>query len=480
MSSFAEYARYDAIGLAELIRRRQVSTAEVLEAAIARIERLNPSINAIIRPMYGQARKQVARGLPNGPLAGAPYALKDLGALYVGVPTTNSSRLCASDPPADHHSTITERLLSAGLVIVGKASTPEMGLCMTTEPVLHGPTRNPWNMAYSAGGSSGGSGAAVSSCMVPAAHGSDGGGSLRVPSSNGGLFGYKPTRARTPAGPDMGEGWSGLSIEHAVTRSVRDSAAILDATQGPAPGDPYAAPQRDRPFLSEMGEDPGRLRIALTTKGKLGETIDPECTQAAKNAARLCESLGHEVVEAAPDYDAEAVRWALKIIITSNMANVLAMVGRARERPVGDGEVERVTWQWAEEGKRMSGADYARAVQVLHATGRRVASFFDRFDVALSPTLASPPLKLGVVNMMRNDPEAFFDDLFDRLPFTPLYNVSGGPAMTVPLHWTASGMPVGVQFGGDFGDDATLFRLASQLETAQPWIGRFPATMARP
>lgn len=480
MAGFAEYARYDAMGLAELIRSKQVSAAEVLDAAIARIERLNPGINAIIRPMYDEARKQVARGLPKGTLAGAPYALKDLGALYAGVPTVNCSRLCANDPPADHHSTITERLLSAGLVILGKTATPEMGLCMTTDPVLYGPTRNPWNLEYSAGGSSGGSGAAVSSCMLPAAHGSDGGGSLRVPSSNGGLFGYKPTRARTPAGPDAGEGWSGLSLEHAVARSVRDSAAILDATQGPAPGDPYFAPQRDRSFLSEVGEEPGRLRIALTTKGKLGEAIDPECIQVARDAARLCESLGHDVVEAEPDYDAEAVRWALKVIITSNMANVLATVGRARKRAVVEGEVERVTWQWAEEGKRMSGADYARAVQVLHATGRRVAAFFDRFDAALSPTLASPPLKLGVVNMMRNDPEAFFDDLFDRLPFTPLYNVTGGPAMTVPLHWTASGMPVGVQFGGDFGDDATLFRLASQLEAAQPWIGRFPATMARP
>ena len=478
MTGFAEYPRYDAIGLADLVRRKEVSAEEVLEAAIARIERLNPKINAIIRPMFEQACKQVARGLPNGPLAGAPYALKDLGALYAGVPTVNCSRLCANDPPADHHSTITERLLSAGLVILGKAATPEMGLCMTTESVLYGPTRNPWNMEYSAGGSSGGSGAAVSSCMLPTAHGSDGGGSLRVPSSNGGLFGYKPTRARTPAGPNAGEGWSGLSLEHAVARSVRDSAAILDATQGPAPGDPYFAPQRDRPYLSEMGEDPGRLRIALTTKGKLGEAIDPECVQAAKNAARLCESLGHEIVEAEPDYDAEAVRWALKVIITANMTNLLATIGQARGRVVGTDEVERVTWQWAEDGKRMTGADYARAVKVLHQTGRKLASFFSNFDVALSPTLASPPVKLGVVNMMRNDPEAFFDDLFDRLPFTPLYNVTGGPAMTVPLHWTSSNMPVGVQFGGDFGDDVTLFRLASQLESAQPWIGRFPATMA--
>lgn len=478
MAGFAEYARYDAVGLADLIRRKQVSAAEVLDAVIARIERLNPAVNAIIRPMYDEARAQVARGLPDGPLAGAPYALKDLGTLYAGVPTLESSRLFAASPPADHHSTITERLLAAGLVIVGKASTPEMGLCMTTEPVLHGPTRNPWNMAYSAGGSSGGSGAAVSSRMLPAAHGSDGGGSLRVPSSNGGLFGYKPTRALTPAGPDMGEGWSGLSLEHAVARSVRDSAAILDATTGPAPGDPYAAPPRVRPFLSEVGMAPGRLRIALATKGKLGEAIDSECVQAAKNAAHLCESLGHHVVEAEPDYDAEAVRWSLKVIITSNVANVLALAGRARGRAVAEGEVERVTWQWAEEGKRMSGVDYAHAVQVLHATGRRVAAFFTRFDAALSPTLASPPLKLGVVNMMRNDPQAFFDDLFDRLPFTPLYNVTGGPAMTVPLHWSASGMPVGVQFGADFGGDATLFRLASQLEAAQPWIERFPAMAA--
>lgn len=478
MAGFAEYERYDAIGLAELVRAKQVSASEVLEAAIARIERLNPKINAFIRPMFAEARAQAARGLSDGPLAGAPFAMKDLGALYKGVPTTNASRLFAHEQPAGHHSTITERILSAGLVVLGKTNTPEMGLCMNTEPVLHGSTRNPWNLEYSAGGSSGGAGAAVSSCMVPAAHGSDGGGSLRVPSSNGGLFGYKPTRARTPAGPDAGEGWSGLSLEHAIARSVRDSAAILDATQGPAPGDPYYAPQRDRLFLNERQEEPGRLRIALTTKGKLGETIDPECVQAAKNAARLCESLGHDVVEAEPDYDAATVRWALRVIITSNVANVLAMTGKARGKPVGDGEVERVTWCWAEEGKRMSGIDYARAVQVLHETGRRVAGFFGRFDAALSPTLASPPLKLGVVDMMRNDPEVFFDDLFDRLPFTPLYNVTGGPAMTVPLHWTDAGMPVGVQFGGDFGDDATLFRLAFQLEKAQPWIQRFPATAA--
>ena len=257
MTGFAEYARYDAVGLADLIRRRQVSAGEVLEAAITRIEHLNPKINAIIRPMYDQARKQVARGLPDGPLAGAPYALKDLGALYSGVPTVNCSRLCANDPPADHHSTITERLLAAGLVILGKASTPEMGLCMTTEPVLYGPTRNPWNTDYSAGGSSGGSGAAVSSCMVPAAHGSDGGGSLRVPSSNGGLFGYKPTRGRTPAGPDAGEGWSGLSIEHAVARSVRDSAAILDATQGPAPATRIARRSAIGPTLPKWRKSRG-------------------------------------------------------------------------------------------------------------------------------------------------------------------------------------------------------------------------------
>lgn len=474
---FAEYERHDATGLADLIRRKEISAAEVLDAAMERIERLNPKLNAIVLSMYDQARRQIARGIPGGPFTGVPYALKDLYVLYAGVPTTNGSRLFADVVP-DHHSTITERLLAAGFVILGKTNTPEMGLNMTTEPDLLGPTRNPWNPAYSAGGSSGGAGAAVASGMLPAAHATDGGGSIRIPASNCGLFGLKPTRARNPSGPDVGEGWSGLSTGHALTRSVRDSAALLDATHGPAPGDPYAAPPPASPFTAEVGTNPGQLRIALMTAGQMGETIDPECVRAAGDAARLCQSLGHAVEEAVPDYDAPAMRWAVRVVIACNVANVLKLRGQARGRPATEADVERATWFLGEEGARTSGSDYARAIQILHATGRRLAAFFARYDVILSPTLAAPPFALHTVDMMTREPARYFDDLFDRIPFTPLYNVTGNPAMSVPLHWTTAGMPVGIHFGARFGDEATLFRLAAQLEQARPWADRYPAEAA--
>jgi amidase/6-aminohexanoate-cyclic-dimer hydrolase len=470
--SFRDYEGYDMLGLAELIARRAVTAGEVLAAAIARIERCNPKINAVVQRMDEEAHRQIDRGLPPGPLSGAPYLLKDLYQPYAGVPVSNGSRLFDGFV-ADHDGTLTERLKAAGIVIAGRSNTPEFGLNCGTEPVRFGPTRNPWNLAHSAGGSSGGAAAAVASGMVPAAHATDGGGSIRIPAAHCGLFGLKATRGRNPAGPDVGEGWSGLAVGHAVTRSVRDAAALLDVTSGPAVGDPYWAPPPARPFLREVGADPGRLRIALTTRHPAGRAIAPDCRAAAEGAAKLVADLGHHVEEATPTIDAEAARQALRVIIGANLAAGigyrLKALGRKELRA---GDVESITALWAAEGRRHSAADYAAAILVVHRIGRQYGEFFRRYDVLLSPVVAGPPLPLGAIDMMGNDLDAYFAKLFDYVCFTPQFNLSGGPAASLPLHWTDDGLPVGVQIGADFGNEAVLFRLASQIEAAKPWIGK--------
>ena len=473
--AFRDYGGYDMLGLAELIARRAVTAREVLGEAIERIERWNPKINAVVQRMDEQARHQIDRGLPAGPLAGAPYLLKDLYQPYAGVPVSNGSRLFDGFL-ADHDGTLTERLKAAGIVIVGRSNTPEFGLNCGTEPVRFGPTRNPWNLGHSAGGSSGGAAAAVASGMVPGAHATDGGGSIRIPAAHCGLFGLKATRGRNPAGPDVGEGWSGLAVGHAVTRSVRDAAALLDATSGPAVGDPYWAPPPARPFLREVGADPGRLRIALTTRHPAGQTIAPECRAAAEAAGKLVADLGHHVEEAAPTIDVEAALQALRVIIGANLAAGIGYRLKALSREdLRQGDVENITALWAAEGRQHSAADYAAAILSVHGIGRQYGEFFRRYDVLLSPVVAGPPLPLGAIDMMGNDLDAYFTKLFDYVCFTPQFNMSGGPAASLPLHWTADGLPVGVQIGADFGNEAVLFRLASQIEAARPWIGRRPS-----
>ncbi|MGQ0569709.1 MAG: amidase, partial [Armatimonadota bacterium] len=302
MAAFKEYADYDALGLGELIARRQVKAEEVLEAAIERIESLNSSINAVVHKMYDEARATIAAGRPSSPLAGVPYLLKDLSAWQKGARAGYGSRIYDGFV-ADHDYTLVERHKAAGLVILGRTNTPEFGLNAATEPVINGATRNPWNLERSAGGSSGGAAAAAAAWMVPAAHATDGGGSIRIPAANCGVFGLKPSRARNPAGPDVGEGWSGLSCGHAVTHTVRDSAALLDATSGPAAGDPYWAPPPQRPFLEEVGVDPGRLRIAVKKRTLSGTPVDPGCVRGVEAVAKLCEDLGHHVKEAMPVFD---------------------------------------------------------------------------------------------------------------------------------------------------------------------------------
>src|SRR5436309_3133487 len=357
-----EYEGYDGLGLADLVKSRTVTPRELLDAAVARIEERNPVINAVVNRMYELAETAIAAGLPSGPFTGVPYLLKDLGVYYAGTVTSAGSAFFR-DAVADHDSEMVARMKRAGLVILGKTNTSEFGLSTSVEPKLFGPTRNPWSLEHSAGGSSGGAAAAVAAGMLPMAHATDGGGSIRIPASCCGLFGLKPTRARTPLGPDRGESWNGASIGHAVTRSVRDSAALLDATAGPDIGDPYWAPPPSGPYLEEVGRDPGRLRIAITTRPWNGQPVDAECAEAAVAAGRLCERLGHQVEEATPDVDARALGEATLIIVS---ANIRAALGRE----LAAGDVERLTWARAVDGHKARAADYARSIGVVHRIGR--------------------------------------------------------------------------------------------------------------
>ncbi len=477
MAGFEDYEAYDGLGLAELVRAKQVAPTDLLEAAIARVERRNPALNAVVHKMYDAARRAIADGLPEGPFTGVPYMLKDLGAFAAGVPTTGGSRLFADFVP-DHDSHLTERCRAAGLVIMAKTNTPEMGISPACEPVLYGPARNPWNPARSCGGSSGGAAVAVAAGLVPMAQGSDGGGSIRIPAANCGLFGLKPTRARNPAGPTLGEGWSGLSTAHALTRSVRDSAALLDATSGPAPGDPYWAPPPERPFLDEVGADPGVLRVALSTTAGNGAAVHPECVRAAQAAATLCTALGHTVEEAAPELDMELAIRSMRTIWAASLWVAVETRYRALGRAADGHGLETITWLLAQEGRAQSAADYARALPVMHGIGRACARFFEDYDLLLTPTLAQPPWPLGTIDMMGADIEAYFEALYAHMPFTAQFNASGQPAVSLPLHWSADGLPVGVQFVGRFGDEATLLRLSAQLEAARPWADRRPALEA--
>jgi len=468
-----DYEHYDGLGLADLVKTRAVTAKELLTAAVARIEARNPAVNAVVNRMYDRAEATIAAGLSAGPFAGVPYLLKDLGVYYTGTVTSSGSAFFR-DAIADHDSEIVARLKRAGLVILGKTNTSEFGLSTSVEPKLFGPTRNPWNLEFSAGGSSGGAAAAVASGMLPVAHATDGGGSIRIPASCCGLFGLKPTRARTPLGPDFGEGWSGMGVGHAVTRSVRDSAALLDATAGPDVGDPYWAPPPGGPYLAEVGVDPGRLRIAFTTKAWSGHPVDADCVAAVLASAKLCESLGHSVAEASPFIDEELHNKARRVVIGANTRTTLEARGKALGREPRPDDVETFTWAAAESGRELTASDYAGAIRVLHQIGRVVGRFFTRYDVLLTPTMCEPPYKLGVLSMSGNDPQTYLQALLGTIAFTSLFNTAGNPAMSVPLHWSASGLPVGVQFAAPFGDEATLLRLGSQLEAARPWVDRRP------
>jgi amidase len=479
MASFADYEAYDAVGLADLVRQRKVTPTELLDAAIARVEARNPTVNAVVLPLYDYARKAIADGLPDGPLRGVPYLLKDLSASLAGVRTMRGSRFFADAPPPAADSEHVARLKRAGLVIFGRTSTCELGLSLTCEPQLYGPTRNPWDPSRISGGSSGGAAAATGARMVPIAHASDGFGSIRAPAACCGLVGLKPTRARNTMAPYTGEGLGGLSTEHAVSLTVRDSAALLDTTAGPGPGDPYAAPLAARPFVAEVGASPGRLRIAWTVRSPNGAPVDPACVALVRDTAALCADLGHEVVEADPDIERDAVIPTFLTIAAANSAvNVRShpTAGRAPRRS----EVENVTFDTAARGEKIVAQDYVRATQTAHRLGRQMAAFHQNHDVLLTPGLATPgAVKLGWIDMMLEDVDEYWRRVFAFSPFTVWFNITGQPAIVLPLRQidvagAPRGLPLAIQLAARFGDEATLFRLSAQLETARPWFDRKP------
>ncbi len=469
----AEIEKYDALGLAELIAKKQITPVEVLNAMRQRIEAVNPKINAFCYLFFEKAEKQIKDGLPEGPFRGVPFALKDLGQHLKGTITSSGSRVWKNYVP-DFDSTLVERYKRAGLVIFGKTASPELGLTTTTESVLYGKTHNPWDLEKTSGGSSGGAAAAVAGRILPMAHASDGGGSIRIPASCCGLFGLKPTRARVPMGPTQFEGWNGCSAHHAVTISVRDSAALLDISAGEETGSPFFSPKPARPFLNEVGVDPGKLRIALMTDSPINTPVDQECKKAAVEAAKLCESLGHKVDEAKPQIDFAASREAFLNILTVSLARTLEDAAKVLGRAVTIDDVEPVTWSLYQSGQSVSSVKYSRAIANCHQVGLAMARFLQNYDVILNPTLGKPPVKLGLLSLSPIDIRAYTKDVTEFSPFTALYNVTGQPSMSVPLHWSEEGLPIGVMFSARFGDEATLFRLAAQLEKARPWAGRKP------
>ncbi len=494
MAAFLEYADYDALGLAALVRDGHVHPSELLEACLERAERLGPSLNAIVRRFDERARRAAAGPLPAGPFRGVPFLVKDLLADIQGLPTSRGSRFFADDV-ADRDSELVRRWRAAGVVFAGKTNTPEFGLHPTTEPAHFGPARNPWDTERITGGSSGGSAAAVAAGIVPIASGGDGGGSIRIPASCCGLFGLKPSRGRTPTGPTAGEHWRGLAVEHVLSRSVRDSAAMLDATHGADPGALHHAPPPARPFLDEVGANPGRLRIALSVEPLLGEHLDPECRAAVEDTAALLAELGHEVVHARPHLEAGPFSEAFLTVLCAEVRSAIETGARRLGKRPRPRDFEPATWVMGLLGRSLPASALSRALDHLHTSARGVSRLFEDYDLLLTPTLAAPPPRLG--ELLPQGAEARFlqiagklragrlldllgalpktaEKVFAFTPYTPIFNVTGQPAMSVPLHWSAAGTPIGSHVVGRFGDEATLLRLAAQLEAARPWADRRP------
>jgi len=473
---FAEYAAHDGLGLAALVAQGAVTTSELVEEAIARIEKHNPKLNAVIYKAYDLARHSAAQARRTdgaGAFHGVPFLLKDILGNCAGLPTTAGCRFM-KDVVAIRDDTLVTRFKAAGLIVLGKTNAPECGILPTTEPVLYGPCHNPWNTAHSTGGSSGGSAAAVAAGIVPLAHANDGGGSIRIPAACCGLVGLKPTRARNPMGPNIGDFGSGLAVEHVVSRTVRDSAAALDCTHGPEPGDPYCAPPVARPFLQEVGTPPGHLRIAFTTRNLNGATLHPECVAAIESTAKLLQDLGHVVEDASPAIDANTLMMAFMTVFMAAHASVIDGFAMVRGRTPTEDDFEGLTWTVYQLGRQVTGSQYLLAIARLQMMSRQVAQFHETYDCWLTTTLGTPPITIGSVDVNERDLFQGFAPILDYVPFTPIQNATGQPAISLPLHWTRDGLPVGLMFTARCGDEATLFRLAAQLEEARPWRQRRP------
>jgi amidase len=477
-----ELAFLDATAQAELIRSGKARPSELVDAAIARIERLNPKLNAVIIPFFERARAEAAGKLPDGPFRGVPMLMKDfLGytagdATYMGTRPLKDLGFIA---PSDTY--IATKLRSAGFVLLGRTNSPELGTLPTTEPDSFGPTRNPWNTNHSTGGSSGGSAAAVASGMVAVGHANDGGGSIRIPASECGLVGLKPTRGRTSFGPDIGEPLFGLVAEGVVTRSVRDTAAVLDAIAGVMPGDPYGAPPPSRPYAQEVGAAPGKLRIGVLTRAP-GEqfTVHPECVAAAENAGRLLEKLGHRVEAGHPAaLDEQELGQHFSTMYATNAARLVEVLSLFCGRQLGAADFDNFNWTLAELGRAVSATQFIAALEWIHGFTRRIASWWESgFDLLLTPTLTLPPPPLGYFDPAREDPMLVGMKASQFAAYTLPFNMTGRPAISLPLHWTPDGLPVGVQLVADYAREDLLIRVAAQLEQAQPWASRRPLVHA--
>ncbi|HEX3809444.1 MAG TPA: amidase family protein [Rhizomicrobium sp.] len=466
-----DYAKYDGIGLAGLVAKKKVKPSELVEEAIFRAEALNPKLNFLVYRDYDRAR-DAAKKKPKGVFGGVPFFLKDIFALAEGMPTRQAAQFLPPIP-WPHDSVMTARFRAAGLIPLGKTNVPEFGLVATTESKLYGPAHNPWNLAHSTGGSSGGSAAAVAAGIVPLAHANDGGGSIRIPASACGLVGLKPTRGRTTFAPDFGDIIDGLANDLVVSRSVRDTAAALDAIKGNIPGDPYYAPPPAASYLDSMKRAPKKLRIAFATKKLDGQPLHADCVAAVKHAAKLCEKLGHNVEEASPALDQQALIPAFMAFWCGGLAagidTIAALTG---QKPTAD-KFEGLTWGLYEAGKKIPASEYLMAKDALQRAAREAAKFHETYDVWLTATLGKPPVKLGTFDMEERDPVKSFAPMIDYVPFTAMQNATGQPAINLPLYWNKEGLPIGVQFVGRFGDEETLLKLAGQIEKAAPWADRY-------
>ena len=493
MGSFPDYDRYDGLGLAALIAAKEVSATEVLEAAIERIEARNPALNAVIFKAYEDARRQVENIPATGCFAGVPFLVKDLLIECVGMPNTAGSRYFGNQP-SNRDSELTKRYRRAGLVLLGRTNTPELGIMGITEPERHGPTRNPWALDRTPGGSSGGSAAAVAAGMVPMAHGGDGGGSIRIPAAYCGLVGLKPTRGRTPLGPSLGESWGGLVVQHALTRTVRDTAALLDLSAGADPGAPFHIAPLQRPLVKAIECPPPSLRIAFSVDPMLADDQSIECRGAVLEAAELLATLGHRVEEAAPALDREILRRAFLIEVALGVALSVRMRAEALGRAPRAHELELPTRVLMRIGARLSALDREWSRHQVHAASLTLHDFFQKYDVFMNATTAHPPAFIGafrlrggqrfMAGMLEHLPlEKKLMTVVDRLasesmaatPNTQVFNLTGLPAISLPLAVNAAGLPIGVQFAAAMGGEECLLRLAAQIEKARPWSERRPS-----
>ena len=468
-----EYISYDAVGLADEIRKERVSPHEVLDIAMTRSDRINPAINSICIKLYDQAKQQLEISDPSAPLYGVPFLIKDLRAAYAGVPTTAGSRFLTSTPAAD--SVVTQRYKQAGLIIFGKTNVPEMGMSIDTRNRLFGQTHNPWALDRTAGGSSGGSAASVAARLVPAAHASDGAGSIRVPSSCCGVFGLKVSRGRVTYSPD-GEELAGMSVQHAVTRSVRDSAALLDITCPPAAGDPSFAPAAPGGYLNYLATEFRSLRVAVATNAFTSASVELVCKTAALDAGRLCEALGHTVEAVILD-----VNWYGGLGDAVQTLLAAGFYSNARQKAILDtklldaSEFYPAVFQWLKLGETISAADYYQALKVVHAFARKMANFHQTYDVLITPSLTEIPRSIAAFDYDRAWEGNFLESEFWRVAaFLPAFNASGQPCASIPLFQTADGLPIGVQIVGRFGEEHVLLKLAAELERIHPWAGRVP------